>query len=448
VTDRPDMIHGDGSARDPDVIIIGAGLAGLGAAAALRARGRSAVVLEASGRVGGRAWTHYPPELGGVWFDMGAVWFHDAEHNPLAVKARAAGDCLLRSDELRRKRTFIGDRDATSAELAEYAEAWPRYEATADSILASEGDVPLSEVTRRLASDPWAATIEAWEGPVICAADAEAFSTLDWRRNGLSGSNLVPDGGIGAFVRRRLTDGVDIRLETPVRLVRWGGPGGQVTVETDRGSMTGGSCIITASTGVLSSGALRFEPPLPARVTDALHALPMGLAMKVALRATGPDRLDLPRHSSVDRILPSTGSVLMPFQCWPFGRDYAQGWIGGSPAWELARQGKAAAVDFALGYLRTMFGGRVDRLFAGGASLVTRWDSDPWVRGAYCYATPGAAMARDALAEPVADGHLMFAGEGCHIGFAGTLAGAWLSGQHAATVVADVSSGVGASEPG
>jgi monoamine oxidase len=91
-------------------------------------------------------------------------------------------------------------------------------------------------------------------------------------------------------------------------------------------------------------------------------------------------------------------------------------------------------VDFALAYLRSMFGGRADRLFAGGASLVTHWEADPWVRGAYCYATLGASGARDALAEPVADGHLMFAGEACHVPYAGTLAGAWLSGQVAARV--------------
>jgi monoamine oxidase len=184
--------------------------------------------------------------------------------------------------------------------------------------------------------------------------------------------------------------------------------------------------------GAPAAGGLRFDPPLPARVTDAVGGLPMGLAMKVALRATGRDRLDLPPHCSVDRILPREGDPLIPFQCWPFGRDYVQGWIGGSVAWDLARRGEAAAVDFALGYLRGLFGGRVDRLFAGGATLVTRWDSDPWIRGAYCYATPGAALARDALAEPLADGHLMFAGEACHVGFAGTLAGAWISGQAAA----------------
>jgi monoamine oxidase len=419
---------------EADVVIIGAGLAGLGAAAAVRDSGKRAVVLEASHRVGGRAWTDHPAALGGVWFDMGAIWFHDAEHNPLVPIARAAGDTLLRSDEIRQERTFVGDRLATAAELAAYGDAWPRYEAAAEAIVAAEGDVSLAEVARQLPDDPWAATIEAWEGSVICAVDADRFSALDWRRNALNGSNLLPDGGIGAFVGRRLTRGLDIRLNTPVTRVRWGGAGGRVTVETRGGSISAGACIVTVSTGVLASGALVFDPVLPVRVTDAVQALPMGLAMKVALRATGPDRLDLPLHCSVERLIERSGDPLMPFQCWPFGRDYVQGWIGGSVAWDLARQGEAAAVDFALSYLRRAFGGRVDRLFRGGASLVTHWDADPWVRGAYCYAVPGSALARDALAEPVSDGHLMFAGEACHVGFAGTLAGAWISGQTAAGI--------------
>src|SRR5271165_3201942 len=164
---------------DTDIVIIGAGLAGLGAAAALRSTGKRAVILEASARVGGRAWTNHPAALGGVWFDMGAVWLHNAENNPLVPIARAAGDVLLRSDEIREERTFIGNRLATKAELAAYTDAWPRYEATADAAVAAEGDVSLAEVTRRLPDDPWAATIEAWEGSVICAVDAERFSARD-----------------------------------------------------------------------------------------------------------------------------------------------------------------------------------------------------------------------------------------------------------------------------
>jgi monoamine oxidase len=421
---------------DVDVVVIGAGLAGLGAAAELREMGRSCVILEASGRVGGRAWTTNPATLGGVWFDMGAVWFHDAEHNPLVPIATAAGDKLLRSDQIRVERTYVGARLMNEDEAQSYDGAWSRFEAATDALLRDGPDVSLADVTHSLPDDPWAATVEAWEGPVICAVDASQFSARDWRRNALGGSNLVPDGGIGAFVERRLTSGLKIRLNTPATVVRWGGPGGRVTVESASGTLSGGACIVTVSTGVLAAGTLRFEPELPQNIQDCIHALPMGLAMKVALRANGSDRLDLPLHCSIDRRVARSGLPLMPFQCWPFGRDYVQGWIGGGAAWQLARDGEAAAIDYALGQLRELFGSRVDRVFAGGGALVTHWDADPWIRGAYCYAVPGQSQARDRLAEPLAGGHLMFAGEACNVPYAGTLAGAWISGQAAARAVA------------
>jgi monoamine oxidase len=420
---------------DIDVVVIGAGLAGLGAATALRTMGRSCVILEGSGRVGGRAWTTNPASLGGVWFDMGAVWFHDAEHNPLVPIAKAAGDKLLRSNEIRTERTYIGSRLVTEEEARSYHGAWDRFEAAADILLRDSTDIPLSSVTISLPNDPWAATVEAWEGPVICAVDAAQFSARDWRRNALGGSNLVAEGGIGTFVERRLPAGLDIRLNSPVTRVRWGGPGGQVTVETANGNLTADACIVTVSTGVLATGTLMFDPVLPPDVQESIDALPMGLALKVALRANGPGRLDLPLHCSVDRQVTHSGGSLMPFQCWPFGRDYVQGWIGGGIAWDLARAGEAAAIDHALSELRAIFGGQVDRLFASGGTLVTHWDADPWIRGAYCYAVPGQSDARDRLSVPLSDGHLMFAGEACNVPYAGTMAGAWISGQKAARAV-------------
>lgn len=419
---------------DVDVIVIGAGLAGLGAATALRDAGRSAVVLEAQGRIGGRAWTTYPAELGGVWFDMGAVWLHSAEINPLVSIARAAGDKLLRSDELRVERTFVGTREATPEEYADYAGAWDRYEAKAAEILRTVNDTPLAVVAQAMPDDPWAVTVETWEGPIICCAGADEFSLRDWKRNLLSGGNLVPDGGIGAFVERRFGAGLDIRLNTPVTRIVWNGRG--VAVETACGVLSARSAIVTVSTGVLAAGGIAFDPPLPAETQAAIHALPLGLAIKVALRATGPDRLDLPLHCSIDRQVRYSGEPAMGFQCWPYKRDYVQGWIGGPIAWDLARAGNAAALDFALGQLRALFGSRVDKLFAGGTHLVTRWDQDPFVRGAYTFVRPGGADARAALARPLADGHLLFAGEACHDGLASTVAGAWISGEDAARAVA------------
>ena len=302
----------------------------------------------------------------------------------------------------------------------------------ADRLLRELPDTSLAHVARHLPGDPWALTVESFEGPVICAVAAEKFSLRDWRDNVLSGSNLVPQGGIGAFVQRRLGQGLDVRLNAPVTRIRWNGPGGRVSVDSAAGTITAAACIVTVSTGVLASGALAFDPPLPAATQDSIAALPMGLAVKVALRAAEADRLDLPLHCSLDHQVRRSGEPFMVFQCWPFGRDYVQGWIGGDPAWELARAGEAAAADFALGELRKMLGGRVDRVFAGGARLVTHWDADPWIRGAYCYAVPGHADARSRLGAPLGDGHLLLAGEACHNRLGGTLAGAWISGQRAA----------------
>lgn len=73
-----------------DVAIVGAGAAGLGCAHELIARGRRVLVLEALGRVGGRAWT---VDLAGVPVDQGAQFVHAIRHdNPWAEIAWAAGD--------------------------------------------------------------------------------------------------------------------------------------------------------------------------------------------------------------------------------------------------------------------------------------------------------------------------------------------------------------------
>jgi monoamine oxidase len=206
-----------------------------------------------------------------------------------------------------------------------------------------------------------------------------------------------------------------------------------VQVDTPSGTVAAGACIVTVSTGVLASGAIDFRPGLPAATQAAIAALPMGAALKVVLQATGPDRLDLPQHCSLDRRVTRSGDPFMVFQCWQFGRPTVQSWIGAGPARTLEQEGDAAAIDFMLSDLRGLFGGRVDALFAGGARIVTRWSRDPLFGGCYAYAVPGQATARAALAQPVADGHLAFAGEACHTdGLAGTVGGAWLSGQAAA----------------
>jgi monoamine oxidase len=418
-------------ATDIDVIVVGAGVAGLAAAAALRAQGRECAVLEASGRIGGRAWTETPASLGHAPFDRGASWLHEAERNPLAAIARKHGDRVANSDSVRTRRMFIGGRLATAKDRADYEAAMQHFEDLARARAVVLPDISFADAVAPLRTDPWISTIETWEARLIAAADPTDFSLQDWHCNELNGTNLMVEGGIGAFVERRLGPPAGaVTLHTPVTRIGWRGP---VTAETPRGVLKAGACIVTVSTGVLSAGGIAFDPPLPAEIQQAVHDLPMGLLSKVALPAIGADRLGLPASCSLSRQIPP-GEATMFFHAWPSGRDHIVGFVGGPAAWELARAGVGAAEAFAREQLRGLLGAHADR--ALGAAVVTTWGTDAAHLGAYAYAHTGKFAARATLATPLADGRLIFAGEATRSdGLAGTVGGAYLAGQEAARSV-------------
>ena len=420
----PDAMTTNTDVPDTDVIVVGAGVAGLAAAAELRRLGRRCIVLEAGDRIGGRAHTI---DFAGSPLDLGASWLHDAERNPLAEMARAEGTRLVDSDNLRQRRVMIGDRRATPAELAARDAAADRFEAVATARAGRPPDIALAHAIDSLRGDPWTATIETWEASMIAAADARDFSLVDWRCNALDGANLVVPGGLGTYVARRLGPPAgDVRTNRAVRRIAWDGLVGAVT---DAGTVTARACIVTVSTGVLASGAITFDPP-PGTVQEALHGLPMGLLTKVALRTDG-DRLGLATSMSLSRRVEHAGEPAISFFAWPFGANHIVGFIGGPPAWDLARAGEAATIDFARTRLREMLGADAERHVTG--ATVSAWGTDPNFLGAYAYARPGSAGARAVLGAPLAGGRLTLAGEAVRTdGLAGTVGGAWLAGVEAA----------------
>ena len=408
-----------------DVIVIGAGVAGLAAAHTLRGCGRTVVVLEAAGRVGGRARTI---QVAGSPFDLGATWLHDAARNPLVAIARAHDEVLIDADGARARRLLVDGRPATQADRAAYAAAADRFDALALAA-AEAGDPSLADAVAPMADDPWLATVETWEAAQIAAADARDFSVRDWRDNALDGANLWLAGGIGGFCTRVLAPMAgDIRLNTPAVSVRWDDG---VTVMTPRESFQARSCIVTVSTGVLAAGAIRFDPALPGATKNAIAGLPMGLLSKMAVEGTWPDRLGIAPGTSIRQRVSARYAPTMSFHCWPSGHDYISGFVGGPTAWALARAGDGATRDF----VRARF---VELLGADAGAGITRitvsgWGTDPLHLGAYCYARPGAAGARVALGAPLGDGRLIFAGEATRTdGLAGTVGGAWLAGVDAA----------------
>ena len=212
---------------ETDVIIIGAGVAGLAAAAALRRAGRGCVVLEASHRAGGRAWT---VPVGGDAFDLGATWLHDADRNKLRDLAEAAGDALEDADAPRRRVMLVDGRPATAEEEQAYWRAAAAFDRTCHARAAAEPDIALAEAIAELRGDPWMATVETWEAAQISAADPRRFSVRDWSANDLAGRNLWVPGGVGALVQRRLAPlAGEIAFGAPARRIAWGGAGVAVT---------------------------------------------------------------------------------------------------------------------------------------------------------------------------------------------------------------------------
>lgn len=403
------------------VVVVGAGVAGLAAAGRLRAAGVLTTLIEAGGRTGGRARTE---TVGADPFDHGASWLHDAERNPLVAMASAA-DGLRSSDDDREERVFVAGRPATAAERDAYHAAWDRL-GTLGACAPDGPDTTLADMMRPLGDDPltapWARLVAQWEGAIIAAADADQLGLHDWARNRLDGTNVVMPDGIGAYVTRRLATPAE--LHTPAIRVAWSGPG--VAVETPRGTLRAGAVILTVSTGVLAAEAIAFDPPLPASVLAAIHALPMGLLSKVALPAAGAGRMGLP-----------PGALLvgrderMTFNAWHQGRAHITGFVGGRLAWDVAADA-AAAEALARSELQAMLG-RAALAELGPSAVVTGWGTDPLFRGAYAYAGPGDAEARGALAAAFPGARVLFAGEATRTdGLAGTVGGAYFSGIEAA----------------
>jgi len=414
---RPALAH------EPEVVVIGAGAAGLAAARTLIARGRSVVVVEARGRIGGRAWTDHATF--GVPYDWGCSWLHQANRNPFKKMADAWGYATLYHDNAE-ERVFAGARPATSAERAAYEAAWTALNRAVSQAGHAGRDVPAASVSPR--GMPWIGTAEAWLGPLDMGMDVEDFSCLDWYMMEDLQPNYLIREGFGTLVAQ-FGRGLPVRLNTPAERVRWGGPG--VVVETPAGDIRARAAIITVSTGVLASGRLAFDPPLPVWKQDAIGALPMGLLATVPLQFRPGTRFGLPENGWL--AYRTDGREACFFLCWPWGRDLMVGWVGGRFGWALTGAGEAEAVDYARRALGDILGrGEVDRAFVKGG--FARWGTDPWTLGAYASAIPGSYAARALMAKRVGE-RLFFAGEACAGGFAQTCGGAFMSGQATARAV-------------
>ena len=422
---------------DRDVIVIGAGLAGLAAADRLVWAGHHVTVLEARDRLGGRVWTDLsgprPVDLGAEWVgDEGAVY--DILVQGRAQLRAALGERFRRGpDGWENLRDLPQVTAALIARAARTARAGddPSLREALDACCANPADAGarqelLAYVEGFHAADPARLSLR-WLVQVEKTQPAEASEL-----RAVEGAGRIVSAFAGSIEGR-----CNLRLNRVVSEVRW--KAGEVevaTVGTDGSHEVhcAQAAVVTVPLPMLS--AIRFQPALDEKLA-AGDLLAMGRAVKVVLRFRTAFWREL---APLDRMLFLFGGA-PPFPVWWTHADpevpQITGWAGGPPAAAVDGVSSGRLAELAVASLADSLGlphTEVMRQLEGFHHH--DWNGDPFSMGAYTWVTAGGLDAHRTLAAPLAR-TLYFAGEAtCGAGYNATMEGAIISGRRAAGEVA------------
>lgn len=280
----------DTASGGASVVVVGAGIAGLGAAQRLREHGVAVTVVEARARIGGRVVTDHRL---GVPTDLGASWIHGITGNPVARLATAQGIPTARTDYergvVRRADGSLMDDRGVAAMYADFERVLREVESPRASLVT---DTSLGEaVARVLGRDPrWTPERAVALRHVLnveieqeYAADIGELSLFWWDAgSGFDGPDvLFPETGY-EWLPRLLAEGIDVRLSSPVQHIARDADG--VHVRTARHEHVGTHALVTLPIGVLRAGSVTFSPALSPAKQRAISRIGSGLLDKCWLR--------------------------------------------------------------------------------------------------------------------------------------------------------------------
>ncbi|MEY4225940.1 MAG: hypothetical protein RL190_697, partial [Actinomycetota bacterium] len=252
------LLDDRGGVEGDTVAVIGAGVAGLAAAGALREAGARVAVLEARDRIGGRVCTD---ASWGVPVELGAAWVHGVRGNPITPLVRSGGSALVPTDyDDETVRNLAGDEPAgLDAAQARVDRAVARMESRAHPIDVSARDVLLDAGWRPTPVGRWAAETGLTQEYGIGPAELGAAALHEGREQ--RGGDALVKGGYGV-VPAQLAEGLDVRLRTPVRAVRSGRRGRFTVALRSGGALESDAVVVAVPLGILQRGAIAM-PPLP-----------------------------------------------------------------------------------------------------------------------------------------------------------------------------------------
>lgn len=440
-------------AVEADIVVIGAGVAGLSAAERLRQAGRRVVVLEARERTGGRICTLQVPD----WpfaVELGAEFIHGSP-SEFMRRVRQAG-CQTETMGAWSPQHNWHWQNGTLTPAGEFGGGIDRVMERLNAYDTSRRDVSFLEFLATACGDLPESAHRAALGYI------EGFEAADPTRIGLRGlqreSRAEDESGWTQHRLQRgyhcllesLQEGADVRLEAPVRHIRWAPGRACVRVEAKEEPLeyTARCVLITVPLCVLQQGLLAFEPALVEKKT-ALEDLVMGQARRAVVRLRRPiwqQARDIGGRTLRGlRFLFGSSLESGHFVTWwtaasgDSGPAQITGWAAGRHAMQLAGQSDAAIRARALQDLSERLGlalSAVEREVEGVETF--DWQAATWIGGAYSYAGVGGENAAALLAQPVAE-TLYFAGEATEsTGHHATVHGAMQSGWRAADEILHV----------
>lgn len=437
------------STNDADVIVIGAGAAGLSAAIRLGAAGLSTLVVEARARIGGRMFTHHDPVCHAP-VELGAEFIHgrppetwkllqskrvnmtEVGGDSWCIRNGALSRCdffsqvddiLEKMDERSPDESFVSFLDRCCADPRVTAEAKQRA---------------LNYVSGFNAADPALVGVH-W---LVQSMRAEEKIEGDRAFRSPNGYEDV----INIFQQQLSDAGVLVQTSTVVESIRWAAGRVEMTATNATGSfeLSARRVLVTLPLGVLQApagvpGTVQFLPSLPDRKLDALKKLEMGKVIRVTLRF---------RYRFWETITPADSSKSLSrlgflftqddwFPTWwthaPDKSPIITGWAPFECAERLSGRSQAFVIDQALNSLGRALSVRTSDLEDLLEGVYCHdWQNDPYSRGAYSYGAVGSDGMQEALGSPIEE-TVYFAGEATDVtGNNGTVHGAIASGLRAA----------------
>jgi monoamine oxidase len=402
------------------VIIIGAGAAGIGAGLELQALGIPFVIIEASNRIGGRAYTD-KTSLRSHW-DQGCGWFHCADVNPLVHWADRLRSVYDRNDRSKNALFWVKNRWLDMAESASVHSSINDRFNTIYAVAKKGLDVPISDVPAKAGIGE---AIAEEMVRLMCSDDTKYASAVGYGDYNDTEVNWAVTSGYGDLINRMAT-GLPIHTRTEVASVEY--HRGGVRVQTNSGQIDGRATIVTASTNVLRSGKISFPSGPVQTLLDLVEDVPCGTYEKVAL-ALKHYPLD-PKDNEALWVHQHSRESPIYFQIIHGNQPMMIAHISGDQARGLIAAGPQEMADFAIQKLKNIFGSHVQDLICGTA--VTGWQTNPLIQGGYSYARTGAGQNRRKMIT-LDTGVITFAGEAFSLPWYGTAHGAYESGKCAAS---------------